>query len=253
MPSGDAPPATRGRAVRRRGRRPAAPAAPAGRAPGSSRRRRLRPSPTRPYVAAAKRRKQIPFWAMPVLALLPLWAFIYWHSVQPPPAGRERPAGRSAPQVYAATAPAATAPTAAAVAAPAARRRRGAQDLPGPLDQIHWVALGATSGGPDADGTYGDPQPARCGSRTRRQLSTGAIAQVALYEQGSSAARPASDADRAPSRSADEREDPVQEASHGTLSPRARRSTTAKVAAGLTPERLVPAAPSSARRPGWSG
>ena len=46
-----------------------APAAPAVVAPP--------PKPPPPYVEAALRRKRIPYWAIPVVALLPLWAFIY--------------------------------------------------------------------------------------------------------------------------------------------------------------------------------
>ena len=44
-----------------------------------------------PVVAAAKARKRVPFWAAPVLALLPLWGVIYVFSVQPPPAGQTDP------------------------------------------------------------------------------------------------------------------------------------------------------------------
>ncbi len=42
------------------------------------------PKPPPPYVQAALRRKRIPFWAIPVVALLPLWAFIYQWSLTPP-------------------------------------------------------------------------------------------------------------------------------------------------------------------------
>ena len=35
------------------------------------------PPPPPPYVQAAQRRNRIPAWAMPVLALLPVWAFVY--------------------------------------------------------------------------------------------------------------------------------------------------------------------------------
>ena len=54
------------------------------------------PPPSRrlPYVQAALRRKRIPYWAMPVVALLPLWAFIYQWSLTPPSAGDRRPARR---------------------------------------------------------------------------------------------------------------------------------------------------------------
>jgi mono/diheme cytochrome c family protein len=42
------------------------------------------PKPDPPYIAAAKRRRRIPIWAMPVLGLLPLWAFMYAKAMQPP-------------------------------------------------------------------------------------------------------------------------------------------------------------------------
>jgi mono/diheme cytochrome c family protein len=35
------------------------------------------------YVAAAKNRRKIPFWAMSALALMPLWAFIYLWAISP--------------------------------------------------------------------------------------------------------------------------------------------------------------------------
>ena len=35
------------------------------------------PKPDPPYIQAAKRRRRIPYWAMPVLAALPLWGYVY--------------------------------------------------------------------------------------------------------------------------------------------------------------------------------
>lgn len=43
------------------------------------------PKPLPDYVVAAKTRRRIPFWAMPVLAALPIWLFIYAEAMQPPP------------------------------------------------------------------------------------------------------------------------------------------------------------------------
>jgi mono/diheme cytochrome c family protein len=54
-----------------------APATPAPAAP---------PKPIPAYVQAAKVRRKIPFWAMPVLAALPIWMFIYAEAMQPNPA-----------------------------------------------------------------------------------------------------------------------------------------------------------------------
>ena len=84
------------------------------------------PPPDPPYVAAAKTRKKVPMWAAPVLAILPLWGFIYYQSLQKPPAGAERPARprRSRSTTARAGAPAATAATAAAAWAPSSTAAR---------------------------------------------------------------------------------------------------------------------------------
>jgi mono/diheme cytochrome c family protein len=42
------------------------------------------PPPEAPYVSFEKRRPKIPFWALPVLALLPLWLFFYAQAMQEP-------------------------------------------------------------------------------------------------------------------------------------------------------------------------
>jgi mono/diheme cytochrome c family protein len=53
---------------------PVSPAAPAAPPP---------PKPDPPYIAAAKRRQKIPFWAMATLSILPLWVFMYARSLTP--------------------------------------------------------------------------------------------------------------------------------------------------------------------------
>jgi mono/diheme cytochrome c family protein len=49
------------------------------------------PEPVRPEVAAYQNRRRIPYWAMPVLAFLPLWAYMYQATLEPPPAGETGP------------------------------------------------------------------------------------------------------------------------------------------------------------------
>lgn len=44
------------------------------------------PAPS-PMVRAHERRRKVPFWAMPVLAALPLWAYVYTGTLSPPPVG----------------------------------------------------------------------------------------------------------------------------------------------------------------------
>ena len=43
--------------------------------------------PPSPMVEAYQRRRKIPFWAMPVLAMIPVWAYVYVGTLSPPPEG----------------------------------------------------------------------------------------------------------------------------------------------------------------------
>jgi mono/diheme cytochrome c family protein len=63
----------------------AAPASPAGRRPVPAPAETPPPKPDPPYVAAAKRRAKIPFWAMAALSLMPIWAFMYVRSLTEAP------------------------------------------------------------------------------------------------------------------------------------------------------------------------
>jgi hypothetical protein len=64
-----------------------APAAPAGPPP---------PAPDIPVVAAYKRRKKVPVWAMMTLSILPVWMFMYVRSLTPQEAVVEGPLGMGA-------------------------------------------------------------------------------------------------------------------------------------------------------------
>ena len=57
------------------------------------------PKPVPPYLAAAQSRKKIPIWAMPVLAALPLWAFLYVNAMTRQPRKITGPLAQGA-QVY---------------------------------------------------------------------------------------------------------------------------------------------------------
>jgi mono/diheme cytochrome c family protein len=72
--TGATTPATTGAATPAAAATPSAPAARSA-APAAPAAPPVKPDP--PYVAAAKRRKKIPFWAMATLSLMPVWGFIY--------------------------------------------------------------------------------------------------------------------------------------------------------------------------------
>ena len=98
-PAGDAPAATP--AVREASAPAAAPAAsaPVGRAAAPAPAAAPPPKPDSPVVAAYKRRRRIPYWAMAALSLMPIWAFMYWRSLTQQAEAVEGPLGMGA-EVY---------------------------------------------------------------------------------------------------------------------------------------------------------
>lgn len=102
------------------------------------------PEPTPPWVEAAQSRKKIPVWAVPVLALLPIWAVVYALTLDPPTdaagpltVGAEVYSGKGCSGCHGASGggsgniPALTGdPNVAAV-------------FPKPADQVAWVNLGS--------------------------------------------------------------------------------------------------------------
>lgn len=117
------------------------------------------PPPDSPVVAAAKSRKRVPFWAAPVLALLPLWGIIYVSSVTEPPAGESDPMVIGAEAYTALGCSSCHSPNGAGAAA----GNTGAQLNDGqvlmtfadPLSMAYWIHYGADEGA-RPDGTYGD-------------------------------------------------------------------------------------------------
>jgi mono/diheme cytochrome c family protein len=75
-PSGDTPAVS-----------PAAGSVPATRAAAPAPAPAPPPKPIPAYVQASLRRRRIPLWAMPVVALLPVWLFVYVNAMKPSTAG----------------------------------------------------------------------------------------------------------------------------------------------------------------------
>jgi mono/diheme cytochrome c family protein len=69
---------------------PSTPATTSSAAPAEAPKPKVAP-PEPPYVAAAKARRKIPFWAMSGLALLPVWALLYIVALEPEPKKAEGP------------------------------------------------------------------------------------------------------------------------------------------------------------------
>jgi mono/diheme cytochrome c family protein len=158
----------------------AAPVAPAAPPP---------PKPDPPYVAAAKRRRKVPYWAMPVIALLPVWAIVYYNAVQSPPAGADDPL-TIGQQVYSANCAACHGATGGGGTGPALDNGDATTTFPNPYEMVHWIAFGAKEGA-RPDGTYGDPKRSGGAHRLstfpaampgwKDSLSTEELAAVTMY------------------------------------------------------------------------
>lgn len=163
-PAGDAPAASAGAPV------PAAAAAPAAPAPlPTLEQEEAKAKPDIPVVAAAKRRKKVPYWAAPVLALLPVWGILYRDATIPPPAEETNPIAIGG-EVFAVSGG-----CAGCHGGDGAGSANGAQLNDGhvietfndPLQMVHWVAFGAAEGAHEGTGTYG--------SDTKRDLISGGM------------------------------------------------------------------------------
>lgn len=112
-------------------------------------------TPDIPVVAAAKRRKRVPYWAASVIVLLPVWGFIYANAVKPAPAGETDPLAIGA-EVFAVGGGCAGCHGADGAGGPAGAQLtegRVLESFPDPLSMVHWVGYGSADANPD--GTYG--------------------------------------------------------------------------------------------------
>jgi mono/diheme cytochrome c family protein len=132
----------------------------------------------RPEVAAAQRRRKIPFWALPVLAALPVWAYVYQGTLEPPPAGESDPlvlgesVYRGCAACHGADGGGGVGPALTSVL----------EDWPDYRDHVMWVKLGS-SGWPSD--TYGATNKVKGGGMPAHEtlLSEEELAQVVLYER----------------------------------------------------------------------
>ncbi|MGH9245025.1 MAG: c-type cytochrome, partial [Acidimicrobiales bacterium] len=112
------------------------------------------PKPDPPYVQAAKRRRRIPAWAMPVLVALPVWGFVYANTLEPP-TDTEGPlaVGRA---IYTGNCAVCHGATGGGGAGPALTDGDTVLTFPDFRDHAAWVVNGAAQGA-NPDGSYGDP------------------------------------------------------------------------------------------------
>jgi mono/diheme cytochrome c family protein len=165
---------------------PAAAAATPAPASGSTAVEEARAAPPKPepaYVKAAKARKRIPYWAMPVLAALPLWGYVYVRTLEPPPTGETDPLVLGT-ELYLANCASCHGASGQGVSAPAFVDGAVVETWPDWRDHVMWVKLG-TDGWPAA--TYGANNTPVGGAGTMPafggQLTDQETAQIVLHER----------------------------------------------------------------------
>lgn len=114
------------------------------------------PKPVPAYIRAAERRQRIPYWAMPVVALLPVWAFLYHDSVTEPE--QTDVAIEEGEEIYRSCAGCHGANGEGGTGA-VLNEGEALATWPDPLAMMQWINLGSegwTGGNGPAD--YGDPE-----------------------------------------------------------------------------------------------
>lgn len=111
------------------------------------------PKPPPPYVAAALTRPKVPKWALPVLAVLPLWGFVYAGALYEPSAAASDPVLQEGQGVYEEKCAGCHGGEGGGGTGRPLEGGEVIATFPDPADHVAWV----TNGSP-AEGTpYGDP------------------------------------------------------------------------------------------------
>lgn len=134
------------------------------------------PKPVPEYVQAAQRRRRIPIWAMPVLAALPLWSYVYVRTLEPAPV--ENDPLVLGGELYSQCAGCHGATGTGQGSVPGFKEVKAT--WPDYRDHMMWVRVGAQGWPGD---TYGADHIADTGVMPAFALSDQELAQVVLYER----------------------------------------------------------------------
>jgi mono/diheme cytochrome c family protein len=141
------------------------------------------PKPDPVYIQAAKQRKRIPYWAMPVLAALPLWGYVYVRTLEAPPAGENDPLVLG-DEIFASSCASCHGASGGGGSGPAFVDGAVVETWPDWRDHVMWVRLGdanwpgETYGAQPKTKTSSSGMPSFAGTLTDQQ-----VAQVVLHER----------------------------------------------------------------------
>ncbi|MDH4146705.1 MAG: cytochrome c [Acidimicrobiia bacterium] len=110
------------------------------------------PKPVPEYVQAYRRRRKIPIWAMPAVAALPVWGFLYAGTLEPAPVTELDMLAEGA-VVYGESCASCHGPAGGGGVGPALTAGAVLETFPSPVDHVRWVVLGSAKG--TSGGTYG--------------------------------------------------------------------------------------------------
>jgi mono/diheme cytochrome c family protein len=136
------------------------------------------PEPVRPEVAAYQNRRRVPYWALPVLAFLPLWAYLFQGTLEPPAAGEADPLVLGG-EIYASQCAACHGSGGGGGVGPALGTV--VEHWPDPLDHMAWTRVGSTGWPGDTLGVSDEPSVG--GMPGFPGLSDPQLAEVVLYER----------------------------------------------------------------------
>jgi mono/diheme cytochrome c family protein len=141
--------------------------------------------PPSPMVEAYQKRRKVPFWAMPVLAALPLWAYVYQGTLSPPPAG-EGPELLGEELYASAGCAGCHGGGGGGGVGPAFTGGAIYETFPDFIEHFEWVRLGSAGWQAERGDTYGAPgKPVNGGmpGYTEGQLTDADLIYVVLHER----------------------------------------------------------------------
>jgi mono/diheme cytochrome c family protein len=112
--------------------------------------------PDRPEVAAARARKKIPYWAAPALVAMPVWAFLYAFTLEPPT--KESPVLAAGREIYGRACGSCHGAAGQGGVGPAFADGAVVETFSDFNDHAEWVHLGSVGWREEHGDTYGDTE-----------------------------------------------------------------------------------------------